>query len=228
MADDLRESLTESVRISVLMLGAPNVGKSSLVRSFIGENFLFTLVRTVGVDVKSRSVNFDDSERLARLNLFDAAGHNTFESIVNSYYRKADGYVLVFDVTSRESFDELELWMQKLTNVGGSEEKGFFLICNKIDLDRDSQVTDDEIQEFCQKYPELSVREPNFASAKTGEGVEEIFVEICKILLHDRKGETHRRSTIDIDAPNSRRDTTCTKNYDDKDDNGDKCGCSIL
>ncbi|XP_063710994.1 ras-related protein Rab-4-like [Symsagittifera roscoffensis] len=209
------------LELSVLLLGASAVGKSSLIRSFVGENFRFTNPATVGVDMKRRTVELEKRNKIVTLTLLDAAGQNTFESIVMSYFRSADFYALIFDVTSKSSFEEVDNWMKRLNDLENMAENCIFVIGNKVDLEKEWKVSETELTNFCNGFPDPKPI-PFLASAKTGELVEDVFTEMCEIVL-DRmqtKKEKDRRSTIDttLDPP---KNSPKPKNSDD-------CGCLIL
>ena len=103
---DYSASINYDVEISVLLLGNCSVGKTSLIRSFMGEPFLFANAATVGVDMKSRIIRLEDRDKTVNFVMWDAAGQNTFKTVVHSYVRQADCYIMVFDVTYPESFQD--------------------------------------------------------------------------------------------------------------------------
>lgn len=93
----------------VLIIGDSNVGKSSLLVRFADDSFYTEYISTIGVDyrIKTLKVQHEDQPVSVKLQCWDTAGQEKFDNIVQSYYRGSHGIMLVFDVTNKESFDNL-------------------------------------------------------------------------------------------------------------------------
>ena len=130
----LRSSVDYDLEMSILLLGNSSVGKTSIIRSFMGEPYLFGNSATVGVDMKSKIIQLEDPDKVINLVVWDAAGQNTFKTVVHSYIRRADCYAIVFDVTSHDSFKSVDGWLQAVVDKGGFDgcDKPTFLIGNKL------------------------------------------------------------------------------------------------
>ena len=215
--------------MSILLLGNSQVGKSSVIRAFKGEAFLFGNSATVGVDMKSRIIRLDHREKDVNLTLWDAAGQNTFQTVVQSYYRRADCYVLVFDVTSAPTFEDVDKWVKSLQQSNGPD-KLFVLLGNKTDLDKPSNIPMAEIETY---FCNSRVFDRMFlVSAKNGDGIEDAFYEIAD-LMYERglwsQPNTGRRSTLDLDCQTSGTfsESPGTPSNSKQEKSGD-CACTIL
>lgn len=166
--DDIRYSF------KIVLIGDAGVGKSAIFQKYSDPRFdIDTLQSTIGVDFKvvTRQVN---GERV-KLMLWDTAGQERFRSITRSYYKSANGMFVVFDLTRRQTFDNLSMWFGEAA-LYGSKEVPFILIGNKFDLVRECAVSREEIVEFCNLY-----NCPYFeTSAKTAHNLERIFDEMTR------------------------------------------------
>lgn len=104
----------------VVLIGNSSVGKSSLLRRFTDSTFHETYLATIGVDFRfkyptdhRRSIPVANST--VKLQIWDTAGQERFRTITGTYYKGAQGIVLVYDITKRESFEELEsYWLKEV------------------------------------------------------------------------------------------------------------------
>ncbi|KAL0230384.1 hypothetical protein PCE1_003944 [Barthelona sp. PCE] len=165
-----------SETLQLLLVGSSSVGKTSLLLRFCESLFQESYVSTIGIDFRVKEVLLPNQE-VVKLQIFDTAGQERFKGITSSLFRTAQGVILMFDVTYRESFVNLRSWMQLLEKHCESD---FVLeiAANKIDCD-DWQVTQEEIEAFVKEY-NLTY---TFTSAKTGQGVDEVFQTVATKVL---------------------------------------------
>jgi Ras-related protein Rab-1A len=131
-------------------------------------------VTTIGVDFRFKTMIVMD--KIVKVQVWDTAGQERYRSITNAYYRGAEGILIVFDVTKKESFESIQNWINEVTVYTG---KDVVMIClgNKNDLKKG--IDKKEIYEF-QKKTGLEIIN---VSAKTGDGVEEAFKHIIELLI---------------------------------------------
>lgn len=129
------------VLIKIVLIGDSGVGKSNLVYRFIHGAYNEGMANTIGVDFLMKDMVVRNQS--VRVQFWDTAGQEKYRSIANAYYKNAQGAVIVYDVTSRESFENVSKWLQELNEFG---EKGIqiLLLGNKIDLDQSRQVSEVE------------------------------------------------------------------------------------
>jgi len=141
----------------VLFVGDSTVGKSSLMMKYTEDTFKYDLTSTIGVDFQSKS--FEYNETKMKMQIWDTAGQERFRSITSAYYREADCGIICFDICNRQSFLDLAEWLK---NVKERCEPGtlFYLVGNKIDLNKERVVETEEGEQFASKnnlyYCEIS------------------------------------------------------------------------
>jgi small GTP-binding protein len=123
------------------MLGDSGVGKSSLILRWTEDTFSTDLIGTVGVNFKSRRVKVDGESINAQV--WDTAGQEQFHQITTSYYKSAQGIMLVFDVADKKSQDNVGYWVSKIKSHASATVK-VAVIGNKIDLRHTSMECADE------------------------------------------------------------------------------------
>lgn len=148
--------------IQIIIVGDTEVGKTSLLNRWCDDVFT-SPKNTVGIDFKQKQVLINDTKTIVRI--WDTAGQERFKSLSASFFRKADGIILVYNVNSMESFENVPYWYDSITsNV--DEKKPVILIGNKIDMEEN--VKRDEAVDFASDN-ELRLF---FTSAKTGENID--------------------------------------------------------
>lgn len=153
---------------------------------------------TIGVEFGSRIVNVGGKS--VKLQIWDTAGQERFRSVTRSYYRGAAGALLVYDTTSRESFNALTNWLNDARTLA-SPNIVILLVGNKKDLEESREITFLEASTFAQEngiYRRCNMSEQVVifcfffsllelifleTSAKTGENVEEAFLKCSKTIL---------------------------------------------
>mmetsp|Transcript_13273 Transcript_13273/g.27864 ORF Transcript_13273/g.27864 Transcript_13273/m.27864 type:complete len:349 (+) Transcript_13273:321-1367(+) len=175
----------------LLMIGDAGVGKSSMLIRFTDDAFDEHIQSTIGVDFKVKHLEL--SNKRIKLTIWDTAGQERFRTLTSSYYRGAQGVVMVYDVTRRDSFDNLEQWLKevKLYSPNNGEGVVKLLVGNKIDLadgevdgedeQYQRQVDRHEAEEWARNQGMLFLE----ASAKTKTGVQESFMEVVHKILED-------------------------------------------
>ena len=137
-------------------------------------------------------------DKIVKVQVWDTTGQERYRSITNAYYRGAEGILIVFDLTQKESFENIENWINEVTVYTG---KDVIMIClgNKSDLKKgiDKNLIDD-----FQKKTGLEIIN---VSAKTGDGVEEAFKYIIELLIKKNmeKGDTINNNRIKLDENNN-------------------------
>nr|CAH7754524.1 unnamed protein product [Callosobruchus chinensis] len=120
--------------LKILIIGESGVGKSSLLLRFVEDNFDPEQTLTIGVDFKTKKMTIDGNT--VKLAIWDTAGQERFRTLTPSYYRDAQGAILVFDVSSYSSFSKLEVWLNELETYSTKSNIVKMIIGNKIDVVR--------------------------------------------------------------------------------------------
>ncbi|XP_040301735.1 ras-related protein Rab-4B isoform X3 [Vulpes vulpes] len=135
-----------------LVIGSAGTGKSCLLHQFIENKFKQDSNHTIGVEFGSRVVNVGG--KTVKLQIWDTAGQERFRSVTRSYYRGAAGALLVYDITSRETYNSLAAWLTDARTLA-SPNIVVILCGNKKDLDPEREVTFLEASRFAQENGEL-------------------------------------------------------------------------
>ena len=131
--------------IKCILIGDSRVGKTSIFQRFINNNFDYQIPITIGVDFSAKFVNLNN--KLFKIQIWDTAGHERFNSIIRLYYRDADICIIVFDLNNKISFDnainkwynefiEQNTWHYKIVLIGNkSDENKYKREVNKYEID---------------------------------------------------------------------------------------------
>lgn len=159
----------------LILIGDTTVGKSCLLRYFCDGKFAEISDPTVGVDFFARLMEVSDGTRI-KLQLWDTAGQERFRSITKSYYRNSVGVVLVYDTTSRPSFDSIHLWMVEAKRHIEPHSATFLLVGSKSDCLEDRKVPEEEAARFARHHCMRHIE----TSSLRGSNVEEAFLMITQ------------------------------------------------
>ena len=125
----------------VLIIGDSSVGKTSVLLRYVDDAFNSEFQTTIGVDFKVSTLEMNN--KVVKLQLWDTAGQDRYRNIVSSYYRGAHGLVIMYDITSEESFSNIRRWYEESQHyLSGSIPR--LLIGNKVDLERSRTVAKED------------------------------------------------------------------------------------
>lgn len=158
--------------LKLLLVGDSGVGKTSLLLCFTTAEFIDDQKSTIGVDLKLKLMNVK-GKRL-KLTIWDTAGQERFRTLTSAYYRGAQGIILVYDVTRKETFENVKQWIQEVDIYSTHEHAVKMLVANKIDQDSSRVVTKEQGREFARQNNMLFIE----TSAKTNQHVEQAFEEL--------------------------------------------------
>ncbi|KAJ8917479.1 hypothetical protein NQ315_005526 [Exocentrus adspersus] len=162
--------------LKILIIGESGVGKSSLLLRFTEDNFDPEQTLTIGVDFKTKKLTIDGNT--VKLAIWDTAGQERFRTLTPSYYRDAQGAILVFDVSNHASFAKLETWLNELDTYSTKSNIVKMIVGNKIDV-KNREVSREEAMKFARKHQTLYIE----ASAKTRDGVQTAFEELVQKVI---------------------------------------------
>jgi Ras-related protein Rab-7A len=173
--------------LKVVIIGDSGVGKTSLLQRYMNGKFSAQHRATVGADFLSKDIPL--GSKSYNLQVWDTAGQERFQSIGSAFYRGSDCCVVVFDITSAKSFDQLETWKSEFINQGGIKNPDtfpFIVLGNKCDRETERKVTKVKAENWCQNNGNYSYFE---TSAKDNISVQEAFEKITTLASEQVKEE---------------------------------------
>jgi Ras-related protein Rab-11A len=167
----------------IVMLGDSGVGKTSLVARLTNPErpLNHDISATMGIEFDTQML--DTPQGKVKAQIWDTAGQERFARVLlPTYFRKAKGVILVYDITNQKSFESLsERWMAQLNDHANSEDLAKLLVGNKSDLESNREVSVEKARQFCSEFG-MEMLE---TSAKSGENVLQSFEKLVGI-VHDR------------------------------------------
>ena len=136
--------------LSIITLGDTTVGKTCLAQRFIGQEFKDIKLSTIGQECFIKIVNINNHE--IKIKIWDTAGQERYRSIAISSIRNANGVLLVYDITKKNTYETLEYWFKQIKNVLEIKDTPIVLIGNKIDLKDSREVLYEKGEEFAKDH----------------------------------------------------------------------------
>ena len=184
-------SVKKEFMYKLLLLGDSSVGKTCILTRYSDNTFQEDHLATIGLDYKKKDVNLDNGKTV-KVQIWDTAGQDRFKSITKNYYKGAHGIILIYDVTTRKTFDNVRKWID-IIKEEVSDKVSVILVGNKIDNNDNRKVTTEEGQEIANEF-KLPFYE---TSAKTGENIDKAFNDLITRVVdvfgkYERKGQKLR------------------------------------
>ncbi|CAK0784834.1 Ras-related protein Rab-7 [Coccomyxa viridis] len=187
--------------LKVIILGDSGVGKTSLMNQYVNKKFSSQYKATIGADFLTKEMQVDD--RLVTMQIWDTAGQERFQSLGVAFYRGADCCVLVYDVNTQKTFENLDNWRDEFliqASPSDPENFPFVVLGNKVDLDegRSRVVTEKKAKQWCTSKGGIPYFE---TSAKEDVNVDAAFQCIARnALKNETEEELYMPDTVDMNA----------------------------
>jgi small GTP-binding protein len=172
----------EDFKLKIVVVGDSGVGKTNLIKRFISNEFSTNFKATIGVEFMSKTYRIN--KHLFKVEIWDTAGQERYKSITAVYYKGAKGALLVYDTTSKISFNSIDKWMEEIRDKTANDIK-LMIIGNKIDLKDYREVTTEEAIEKA-KTLGVPVME---TSALDATNVNKAFHDLLKEIYKDMKNK---------------------------------------
>lgn len=169
-------------RFKIVMLGDGAVGKTALTLRFTEDHFDSDYKRTIGSDFAVKRLAVPQQDANVTLQVWDLAGQPRFEIVRQSFYRGSRGGLLVYDVTRRRTFINLDRWKHEAFEAIGKEVP-LVIVANKVDLSDSRVVSEEEGRKYAEDHGYLYVE----SSALTGDNVEESYITLCSVMIEQSK-----------------------------------------
>ena len=176
------EEMKEELKLAfkIIIIGNPSVGKSSLIKRAIKNEFIENYSTTIGFEFLTMYIKVNDLK--FKLHIWDTCGQEIYRSIIKAFYKNSVIAIIVYSVEDKKSFEDINFWNNEIKKQSESDHP-IFLIGNKSDSE-ERIISKEEAENYaiCQNF--------NFfmeTSAKTGENIKEIFEEIAIYLYNEYK-----------------------------------------
>ena len=147
-------------RQKLIFTGDVLVGKTSIINVLMGKKFIDEYEASIGVDFFSKSIKYKG--KTLKLQIWDSAGQEKFRSLIPNYIRGSSLVFIVYDISNRKSFTNLQNWIDFVNNY---ENANIVIIGNKIDLENKREVSTEEGKKFCEEknfdFFEVSAKDDN-------------------------------------------------------------------
>ncbi|MEE9409851.1 MAG: Rab family GTPase [Candidatus Heimdallarchaeota archaeon] len=167
----------------IVLIGDPEVGKTSIRRKYMGKSFRADYLKTLGADFAAQKVDVEGEAVL--LTIWDLAGQSIFHGMRSSFYHGCKCALVVCDVTNSMTLENSYKWAEEATKFAKNSLQELYLIGNKIDLKNDRAVEPTDLEELAKEFTStfnfpVKVYE---TSALTGENINELFEHMSKKLI---------------------------------------------
>eukprot|EP01119_Soliformovum_irregulare_P008041 TRINITY_DN2079_c0_g1_i1.p1 TRINITY_DN2079_c0_g1~~TRINITY_DN2079_c0_g1_i1.p1 ORF type:complete len:199 (-),score=40.41 TRINITY_DN2079_c0_g1_i1:44-640(-) len=188
--------------MKVVLLGQSFVGKSSIVLRFVQDKFFPKTEGTIGAAFLTKALTLDDGTNV-KFEIWDTAGQERYHSLAPMYYRGAQGAIIVYDVSSRESFEKAKKWVEELKEKSNPDQIVAF-VGNKVDLKR--VVPKEDADRYAMENGLISLD----TSALDNVNVKEIFTTLAERLPKTNAPDSQRPvGTALLSAPPESTGSKC-------------------
>ena len=178
----------------ILLLGDSSVGKTCFLLRYTENTFQEIHMSTIGLDYKLKNVQMEDG-KMVKIQIWDTAGQDRFRSITKNYYKGAHGIILLYDVTNKNSFNNVRNWIGQIKEEV-SEKVSIILVGNKVDDEEHRVVKTEEGEKIANEFKLMFFE----CSAKSGINIDTTFNELIKKTVENyskvkENGETLKRKS---------------------------------
>lgn len=178
----------------IIFIGDSSVGKTSIINQYIYNSCNPQYNSTIGIDYFSKNIN--EADKKISLQIWDTAGQEKFHSLIPAYIRSSTVAVLVYDITCKQSFDNIQQWYQM---VMSNADPAFIIVGNKCDLDSSRAVTAEEGKKFASQINAKFIE----TSAQRSDNITELFDLIIQIPI-PADTETQEEERVVITIPSEK------------------------
>ena len=165
--------LNENV-YKLLLLGDSTVGKTCFLIKYTDQSFQDIHMATIGLDYRVKTMKLKNNKEV-KIQIWDTAGQDRFRSITKNYYKGSHGIILIYDITNRRTFENVQQWISQIREET-SQNVVIYLIGNKIDMKEERKVSTEEGKKLADELG-LPFME---TSAKEGININEVFDDIVE------------------------------------------------
>ena len=192
----------------LVLIGDSGVGKTNILSRYISNEFSLASQPTVGVEFGSKIIKKQDKS--IKLQIWDTAGQERYKSITNAYYKGSKGAFVVYDISRKSTFENVDKWIDELKE-NATEDVHIMLVGNKTDLEDKREVQTEEVAKKAEQYKVAFCE----TSALKGKNIEKAFdtlvEEITKIAVSQKLVEIKRERDSNTVSLNTQEETKTEK-----------------
>ncbi|XP_071833429.1 ras-related protein Rab-15-like [Apostichopus japonicus] len=202
------------VLIRLLLIGESGVGKTCMLCRFTEEGFISPHISTIGIDFKMKTLLIGGVR--ARIQIWDTAGQERFDTVTAQYFRRAQGVILVYDITNEASFRNLYKWINMM-HANAPDDMEVLLVGNKSDAEAQRAVSKEEAENLAKSHSMDYIE----VSAHQGNNIYQAFSKLAETVLrreqqlrNERVNSLQRTNgtaneTVSLDTPEDGRSSEC-------------------
>ena len=182
------EDVEYSMIFKMILIGDSGVGKTNILSRYLNNTFSETSKSTVGVELGTKVEQINDTK--IKVQIWDTAGQERYKSITKTYYKGAKGALIVYDISKKDSFKNVDKWIQDLKEFG-DEDAAILIVGNKSDLEEKREVTTEEVKKKAEVY-KMAYCE---TSALKAQNIEHAFQTLIKLVaekMEKKKNEENK------------------------------------
>ena len=180
----------------VILVGESGVGKTCLLSMYV-KGIIEQTIPTIAVEFCTKEIELNDGTKI-KVQLWDTAGEERFKSLAMTYYRKAFGILLLFDVTKKPSFLACKNYLEEV-RFNSDKKCVIYLVGNKIDLASEREITKEEAEEFAKQENIKYIETSAVKNMKVTEAFTSLLNDIYKVKKEDDKSRVFLNNTANIE-----------------------------
>ena len=184
----MEEDEEYSMIFKMILIGDSGVGKTNILSRYINNTFSEATKSTVGVELGTKVEEYNNTK--IKVQIWDTAGQERYKSITKSYYKGAKGAFIVYDITKKDSFQNVDKWIQDLKDFG-EDDAAILIVGNKSDLEDKREVTTEEVKKKAEVY-KMAYCETSALKATNIEYAFKTLIKLVAEKMEDKKNKENK------------------------------------
>ena len=189
----------------VILVGDSGVGKTCLLSMYV-KGIIEQTIPTIAVEFCTKEIELYDGTKI-KVQLWDTAGEERFKSLAMTYYRKANGILLLFDVTKKSSFMACKNYLEEV-RINSDKKCVIYLVGNKIDLANEREITKEEAENFAKKENIKYIETSAVKNMKVNEAFTSLLNSMYQVKKEDDKSKLFLKNTASIELKRNQQFNT--------------------
>ena len=177
-----------SMIFKMILIGDSGVGKTNILNRYVNDTFSETTKSTVGVELGTKVEEYNNTK--IKVQIWDTAGQERYKSITKTYYKGAKGAFIVYDITNKDTFKNVDKWIQDLREFG-EDDAAILIVGNKSDLEEKREVTTDEVKKKAEVY-KMAYCETSALKSKNINYAFQTLIKLVAEKMENKKNEENK------------------------------------